>query len=184
VPWWTCGAQRVGLPDLDPSPRGAWRARHRRSPRAIGARLRAAHASFVAAEPFPHVVLDALSPRTVADALAAEIDDPAPPGSRCTVNGASWWPQRPAPHGADAAAVVRTLQASALLRDLEVDGRRRPARRPDLDGASLHRMGPAALPQRARRRALHGKRRTGAGRRPDPVLEPRLEDAYQGWLEL
>lgn len=178
----------MSLPDLDPSPRRALTgAPPPLDTRPIGVRLRAAHAGFVAAQPYPHVVLDDFLPAAIADALAAEIDDPA----------LAWQPLHHvnerklvygdlAHMGADAAAVVRALQAPALLRDLEcLTGVAGLLGDPSLDGAGLHRMEPGGYLNVHADALAHGKRRTWS-RQLNLILflNRDWQDSYQGWLEL
>jgi hypothetical protein len=177
----------MSLPDLDPSPRGAAPSEPALDPERIGARLRAARADFVAAAPFPHVVLDDFLPPATADALASEIDDPR----------LDWQPLHHvnerklvygdlARMGPDAAAAVRALQSPPLLRALEcLTGETGLLGDPDLDGAGLHRMEPGGYLNVHADALAHGKRRTWS-RQINLILflNRDWQESYRGSLEL
>lgn len=129
---------------------------------ALLARLSPYRAEFGSAAPFPHLVLDDFLPDDVADALAAEYDDPA----------ISWHPLHHvnerksvfgdlARMGPVAASTVRALHSPEMLGGLErLTGITGLIGDPELDGAGLHRTGPGGHLNVHTDALAHGKRRT------------------------
>jgi hypothetical protein len=129
---------------------------------AIRARLAPHRAAFDAAAPFAHVVLDDFLPEDLADALAAEFDDPAIPwhplhhvNERKSVFGDL------ARMGPVAASTIRALHSMEMLSGLErLTGITALIGDPDLDGAGLHRTGPGGHLNVHTDALAHGKKRT------------------------
>jgi len=129
---------------------------------ALRARLAPHRDAFLAAAPFPHLVLDDFLPEDVADALAAEFDAPA----------IAWHPLHHVNErksvfgdldrmGPVAAATVRALYSPAMLAVLErLTGIAGLIGDPDLDGAGLHSTGPSGHLNVHTDALTHGKRRT------------------------
>lgn len=154
---------------------------------AIGARLLAQRARFAAATPFPHLVLDDFLPEELADALAAEFDDPA----------IDWQPLHHVNErksvfgdlsrmGASTASTIRALHSPAMLSVLErLTGIAHLTGDPDLDGAGLHRTGPGGHLNVHTDALAHGKRRTWS-RQLNLILFLNRDwrDEYGGDLEL
>lgn len=154
---------------------------------AIAARLEPLQAEFLAARPFPHLVLDDFLPEAVADALAAEFADPALPwqplhhvNERKSVCGDL------ARLGPVASATVHALHAPAMRDALErLTGIGGLIGDPDLDGAGLHSTGPGGHLNVHTDALMHGKRRTWS-RQLNLILflNRGWSDAYRGDLEL
>lgn len=154
---------------------------------AIARRLAPHAASFAAASPFAHLVLDDFLPADVADALAAEFDDPA----------IAWQPLHHvnerksvfgdlARMGPVAAATVHALYSPAMRATLErLTGITQLIGDPELDGAGLHRTGPGGHLNVHTDALAHGKRRTWSRQLNLIVFLNRdWSDAYRGELEL
>ncbi|MBY0277814.1 2OG-Fe(II) oxygenase [Candidatus Binatia bacterium] len=154
---------------------------------AIARRLAPQAAAFAAASPFPHLVLDDFLPADVADALAAEFDDPA----------IAWQPLHHvnerksvfgdlARMGPVAATTVRTLYSPAMCATLErLTGITQLIGDPELDGAGLHRTDPGGHLNVHTDALAHGKRRTWSRQLNLIVFLNRdWSDAYRGELEL
>jgi len=154
---------------------------------AIGARLVPRRAEFLAAAPFPHLVLDDFLPEDVADALAAEFDDPS----------IAWQPLHHVNErksvfgdlermGPVAASTIRALHAPEMRSALErLTGIAGLIGDPDLDGAGLHRTGPGGHLNVHTDALAHGKRRTWS-RQLNLILFLNRDwsEAYRGDLEL
>lgn len=154
---------------------------------AIADRLAPHAAAFAAARPFPHVVLDDFLPDDVADALAAEFDDPA----------LAWQPLHHvnerksvfgdlARMGPVAAATVRALYSPEMRATLErLSGVTDLIGDPELDGAGLHRTDPGGHLNVHTDALAHGKRRTWSRQLNLIVFLNRdWDEAYGGELEL
>ena len=154
---------------------------------AIAARLAPLREPFAAASPFPHLVLDDFLPEPVADALAAEFDDPALPwqplhhvNERKSVCGDL------ARMGPVAAGTVHALHAPAMRDALErLTGVTGLIGDPGLDGAGLHRTGPGGHLNVHTDALMHGKQRTWS-RQLNLILflNRDWDAAYRGDLEL
>jgi hypothetical protein len=154
---------------------------------ALEARLRPMRRSFAVAEPFPHVVVDDLLPEDVADALAAEFDDPA----------IAWQPlhhvnERKAVFGDRdrmgpvAAQAVAALQSPRFLATLgSLTGISGLFGDPELDGAGLHQTGPGGHLNVHADALAHTKQRTWS-RQLNLILFLNRDwpQEYRGWLEL
>lgn len=154
---------------------------------AIAERLAPLAASFAAANPFPHVVLDDFLPEDVASALDAEFDDPA----------IAWQPLHHVNErksvfgdlthmGPVTAATVRALYSPAMRATLErLSGVADLIGDPELDGAGLHRTDPGGHLNIHTDALAHGKRRTWS-RQLNLILflNRDWEEAYRGELEL
>lgn len=154
---------------------------------AIARRLAPHTASFAAASPFAHLVLDDFLPEDVADALAAEFDDPA----------IAWQPLHHvnerksvfgdlARMGPVAAATVHALYSPAMRATLErLTGITQLIGDPELDGAGLHRTDPGGHLNVHTDALAHGKRRTWSRQLNLIVFLNRdWSEAYRGELEL
>jgi hypothetical protein len=153
----------------------------------LARRLAREREAFAAAAPFPHVVLDDLLPEPVADALAAEFDDPA----------IAWQPLHHVNErklvfgdrgrmGEPAAMVVEALQSPTFLAALEsLTGVRGMFGDPDLDGAGLHQTEPGGYLNVHADSLAHAKRRSWS-RQLNLILFLNRDwrDEYRGWLEL
>lgn len=154
---------------------------------AIGARLAAHRAEFAAAAPFPHVVLDDFLPDEIADALAAEFDEPA----------IAWQPLHHvnerksvfgdlARMGPVASSTIGALHSPEMRGALErLTGIAGLIGDPDLDGAGLHRTGPGGHLNVHTDALAHGKRRTWS-RQLNLILFLNRDwsEDYRGELEL
>ncbi|MEW6270861.1 MAG: 2OG-Fe(II) oxygenase [Thermodesulfobacteriota bacterium] len=153
----------------------------------IARRLRAEHAAFASATPFPHLVLDRFLPDEVADALAAEYDEPTIPwqalhhvNERKRVYGAI------VGMGPVARSVVAALHSPTMLRALErASGVTGLVADPTLDGAGLHRTEPGGYLNVHADALAHAKRRTWS-RQLNLILflNRDWQDGWGGELEL